>query len=82
MPSRSGSGLCGFFTVIIGFAIFSMIWDVAVNTWGLDHTVVLALFLVTPIIVMAVVQWVRESAWLDFTAWWYEKRRARRAKER
>jgi uncharacterized membrane protein len=82
MSSRSGSGLCGFFAVIIGFGIFSIIWDVAANAWGLHHTTVLILFLVAAFIVTLVAQWVRESAWLEVTAWWHAKRRARRARER
>ncbi|MHC3455932.1 hypothetical protein [Streptomyces prasinus] len=78
MSSRSGSGLCGFFSVIIGFGFFSIIWDIAADAWGIGHTTVLALFLAAAFIVTLVAQWVRESLWLEVTAWWYGKRRARR----
>lgn len=81
MSSRSGSGVCGCFTVIIGFGVFSIVWDVAAEAWGLGHGQVLLIFLGAAFVVSMLVQWWVESGW-SVQGWWNRKRRARRARER
>lgn len=68
-----------FFAVIIGFAMFSIIWDLAADAWDLSHNQVLLIFLGIAFGVTVVGHWLVESGWWLFPLWLVEKWRARRA---
>ncbi|MFF2213183.1 hypothetical protein [Streptomyces antibioticus] len=67
-----------FFSVVIGFGFFCIIWDLAVEVWGLSHNQVLLIFLGIALAVTAVGHWVVDTVWWTLAAWLAGKRRARR----